>query len=212
MKGRQINYSVNELAWVEKNKELDRVTLHQKFILKFNRNDVSKDNLKSLCTRKGWKTGRTGCFSKGQTPHNKGKKMPYHPNSARTQFKKGQTPHNTKYLGHERITKEGYIEISVNETNPHTGYERRHVLKHRYLWEQKNGKLPKSTCLKCLDGNRQNTSPENWIAIPRSLLPLLVKSKGGFDYDNAPKELKPVILNLAKLKNKSREILQERKK
>nr|WP_282576146.1 HNH endonuclease [Sinorhizobium meliloti] len=52
--------------------------------------------------------------------------------------------------------------ISIDQKNPHTGFERRYVLKHRYLWEQKNGPLPAGTRLRCLDGDRQNTDPSNW--------------------------------------------------
>jgi hypothetical protein len=77
--------------------------------------------------------------------------MPYNANSAATQFKKGGVPPNAKFLGYERVSKDGYIEISINQKNPHTGYERRFVLKHKYLWETQNGPVPAGMCLKCLD-------------------------------------------------------------
>jgi hypothetical protein len=198
MKGRRVTYSKEELLWLRENCQLPRKEALVKFCEKFNR-DVSFDNLKALYTRKGWKTGRTGCFEKGEQVWNKGKKMPFNPNSAKTQFKKGHKPLNAKYLGHERITKDGYVEISVTEKNPHTGAATRYVLKHKYLWEQKNGKVPKGMCLKCIDSNRQNTDPNNWEAIPRGALPFL-NGHRGHNYDNAPEELKPTILTLAKLK------------
>ena len=62
---------------------------------------------------------------------------------------------------HERTSKDGYVEISVDQVNPHTGYERRFVHKHRHLWEQANGPLPDGMCLKCLDGDKTNTAPLN---------------------------------------------------
>ncbi|MGX1196365.1 HNH endonuclease signature motif containing protein [Parvibaculum sp. MBR-TMA-1.3b-4.2] len=204
MKGTWIDYSEDELAWIEANKERLRREAHAEFQKLFDRPDVSFTNYKALCTRKGWKTGRTGRYEPGQEPANKGKKMPFNPNSARTQFKKGQLPHNTKFLGHERISKDGYVEISVAQTNPHTGFSRRYVQKHRYLWEQKNGPVPEGMVLKCLDGDKSNSDPSNWELIDRALLPRL-NGRFGRDYDNAPAELKPLILATAKLEHAARQ-------
>lgn len=198
-----IPYSSKELKWIEARKEMPRRYLHFLFVDIFGRSDVSFDNLRSLCKRNGWYTGRTGCFSNGSVPANKGKKMPFNPNSARTQFKKGQIPHNTKHAGHERVSKDGYVEISIEETNPHTGYERRYVLKHKHLWEQKNGGVPKGMCLKSKDGNKQNTDPDNWEPIPRAMLPRL-NGVCGRNYDKAPAELKPLIMSVTKLEHQAR--------
>lgn len=179
---------------------MTRRELHAEFVRLFNRMDVTLDHIKSLCTRKGWKSGRTGCFPVGHVPANKGMKMPYNENSARTQFKNGHMPHNTKYLGHERLSKDGYVEICINRVNPHTGFKWRYVLKHRWLWEKENGSLPAGMCLKCLDGNKQNTDPANWEAISRSILPLL-NGKIGLAYDRVEPELKPTVLSMAKVKH-----------
>lgn len=204
-KGKANHYSAEELTWIEANRTLPRKEAHALFCERFGRDDVTFKAYCMLCKRKGWLTGRTGRIEKGDTPWNAGKKMPpdkcgNHPNARRTQFKKGREPHNTKYLGHERLSKEGYIEVSVDEVNPHTGYGRRYVLKHKYLWEQKHGKLPEGMCLKCKDGNRQNTDPENWEAIPRGMLPFL-NGHRGHDYDAMPDELKPAVMALAKVKH-----------
>lgn len=182
---------------------MSRRWIHSAFVSVFRRR-VTLDNIKSLCWRKGWKTGRDGCFPKGHIPDNKGKKRPFNASSARTQFKRGQLPHNTKYAGHERVSKDGYVEISVNETNPHTGYARRYVLKHRWLWEQANGPVPKGRCLKSLDGNKANTDPSNWELVPRGLLPRL-NGRFGRGYDDASAELKPTIMAVAKLEHRLRE-------
>lgn len=187
MKGHRITYSAEELAWIEAHHKAGRRATHATFMARFGRADLSLSNFNALCKRKGWLTGRTGRFSPGQPPPNKGKTMPYHPNSAATRFKKGQLPHNTKYLGHERVSKDGYVEISIDQVNPHTGFGRRYVLKHKYLWEQKNGPLPADHCLKCLDGNRLNTDPSNWEAIPRAMMPYL-GARYGLDYDAADPE------------------------
>jgi len=204
MKGRPHKYTAKELAWIAARGDWPRRALHEAFVAKFDRHEVSCDSIKRLCLSRGWKTGRTGQFVPGQESHNKGKKMPFNANSARTQFKKGNKPHTTKYLGHERVAYDGYIEISVAETNPHTGFERRYVAKHRHLWEKANGPIPENHVLKCLDGDKANSDPSNWEAIPRAMLPRLAGSHT-LGYDDAPDELKPIIMATAKLEHAARE-------
>ena len=150
-------------------------------------------------------TGRTGKFKKGQEPANKGKPMPSHPNSARTQFRKGARPHTWRGPGHESIdSKDGYVWMIVAERNPYTGAATRRVMKHRYLWERANGPVPEGHVLKCLDGDKTNTDPANWIAIPRGLLPRLA-GRWSRSYDDAPAEIKPTLLAIARLENAARE-------
>lgn len=209
MKGKPIPYSEAEMAWLEANRTMVIGDYHAAFVAEFGRHDIEARHLHALRKRKGWKTGRTGCFSKGQEPHNKGK--PFNPpGSEKGRFKKGNLPHNAKYLGHERVTVDGYVEVSVAETNPHTGFERRYVLKHVKLWEEKNGPIPDGYCLKCLNGNRQNTDPENWEAIPRALLPRLSGGRWHKPYDAYEPEVRPVVLNIAKLDHMARTARQDR--
>lgn len=209
MKGRRIVYSAEELGFLEQHRTLPISDYHARFVAAFGRSDVAAAHLHALRKRKGWKTGRTGQFVKGQEPLNKG--VPCapgrggnHPNARRTQFRKGQEPHNTRYLGHERVSKDGYVEISVDQPNPHTGYRRRYVLKHKWLWEQVNGPVPAGHVLKCLDGDKLNTDPSNWEPIPRALLPRLA---GGnryhrkLPYDHAAPEVRPAIMAVAKLRH-----------
>lgn len=201
--GRGRSYSPAEIEWLRDNSSLALPDCHRAFQEKFDRPGVTAEKLQSLRKREGLKTGRTGHFEKGAAPANKGKKMPFNPNSARTQFKAGQLPYNTKYEGHERVGTHGYMEISVNETNPHTGFERRYVLKHRWLWEKANGPIPADMVLKC-KGGALNTDPSNWELVPRAILPRL-NGRFGRGYDAAPAELKPVILAVAKLEHRIRE-------
>lgn len=205
MKRRVIDWQPEELAWIEAHKEWPRDQLYRAFCTRFNRTDVLLGALTSLCKRNGWKTGRTGYFPPGQAPANKGRKMSYNAQSAATQFRKGGVPRNVKYAGHERVDKHGYVWISVAETNPHTGYERRYVQKHRRLWEEANGPVPEGMRLKCLDGDRTNCDPANWEALPRGMAPRLngIRGRG---YDTAPAELKPVIMAIAKLAHQAKEV------
>lgn len=213
MKGRSIPYSAEEMAWLEANRLLPIADYHAAFVAEFPRLDVSAKNLHALRKRKGWRTGRTGCFVKGQVPVNKGKPCPpgkggRHPNARKTQFKRGQLPHNTNYLGHERVSKDGYVEVSIDEVNPHTGFERRYVLKHVHEWEKVNGATPDGMCLKCVDGNRLNTDPSNWIAIPRGVLPRLNGGRATrvMAYDTAPAELKPILMTMARVDHRASEL------
>lgn len=212
MKGRAIIYSADEMAWLEANRLLPIAEYHAGFVAAFGRTDVRPVNLHSLRKRQGWKTGRTGCFIKGSVPHNKGKPCPEgtggrHPNARRTHFGKGNEPHNCRPLWSERIDKDGYVEMKVPAPNPYTGHATRFMRKHRWLWEQVNGPLPSGMALKCLDGDKLNTDPSNWEAVPRAILPRLA---GGNPYrrklafDDAPEELKPTILAIAKVEHAAR--------
>lgn len=209
MKGHWIVYSDVEMAWLTANRLMPIGDYHAGFCAAFGRQEVSAIHLASLRKRKGWRTGRTGRFERGQVPFNKGTHF-CPPGSEKGQFKKGQLPHNTKYLGHERLSKDGYVEISVAETSPYTGFNRRYVQKHRYLWEKLNGAVPKGMVLKSVDGDRLNTAPENWIPISRGLLPRLAggRHEKHIPYDGAPPELKPTLMAVAQLEGRARAVRQ----
>ena len=200
MKGAAIHYTAKELAWIKRQCTTPRRVAHAKFCRIFGRPEVSLDHFKSLCTRKGWGTGRTGYFAKGQVPHNLGKTMPFNANSARTQFKKGnrtgRANENYKPIGTERLTKDGYLERKIHDGLP---LQSRWRAVHLIQWEAVHGPLPKGHCLKCLNGDKRNTDPSNWTLMSRGLLPFLNGHRGP-NYDQAAAEVKPAILSLAKLK------------
>lgn len=78
-------------------------------------------------------------FQKGHIPANKGKRMSpeQYAKCAGTMFKKGQPCWNHKEVGSERVNVDGYIEVKVAEPN-------KWRLKHRVVWEQVNGEIPRS--------------------------------------------------------------------
>jgi len=104
--------------------------------------------------------GKSTRFSNGHVPVNKGKKQTEDMSpemierSKATSFKKGHLPHNHKQIGHQRITKDGYIEVKVAEPN-------RFVLLHRWLWKIWNGPIPKGYVVTFKDGNSQNCNIDN---------------------------------------------------
>ena len=202
-KGRLLVYTKAEIAFLRRRQKLPRRQLYAEFGEAFHRPDFSFEKFISLIKRLGLRNGRDGCFRKGHVPWTKGKKLPFNANRAKTQWKKGQQPHNTKFTGHERVASIGYVMVSVNETNPHTGYERRYVLKHRHLWEQKHGPIPDGMALKC-KGDKLNPDPSNWELVPRAMLPRL-NGKSGRGYHQAPDDLKPTIMAVAKLEHRVRQ-------
>ena len=202
MKGRGIPYSAEELVWIEERKELPRAEAHNQFCATWERDDVSLENFKALCNRRGWKTGRTGRFEIGQEAHNKGKPMSPETKAKvmLTNFKLGNVPHTYRGPGHESIDEDGYVYLIIADDNARTKTKTSRVLKHKHLWEQANGPVPEGYALKCLDGDRTNTDPANWQAIPRALLPRLAGGRGKrLAYDQASAEIKPALLTLAKL-------------
>lgn len=206
-KGRPIHYSDAERDWLQEHRALPRRDLHERFCDRFDRGDVSPVNIHSLCKRMGWLTGRTGQFEKGAAPHNKGRPMPSHPNSVRTQFKKGEMSGRAAQLvqpiGAERVTREGYLERKVNNDLP---FRSRWKQVHRINWEAVNGPIPAGHVLKCLDGDRLHVSPENWLAVPRSILPRLNGRWTGLAYDDAADAVKPLMITTALLDDEVRRV------
>jgi len=205
MKGHPIRYSDEELRWIEVRTRLPRAELQQLLAEAFGRNDVTAENLKKLCIRKGWKTGRTGRFGPGRESHNKGCKGVYAPGSEKGWFKKGKRHGKAARLyqpiGSERVSSEGYVQRKVNDDMP---LHRRWRGVHLIRWEEMHGPLPEGHALKCLDGDRQNTDPHNWLCIPRALLPRLA-GRWRVAFDDAPAGLKPALLAIAKLENAARQ-------
>jgi hypothetical protein len=111
--------------------------------------------------------GRKFLFKKGQTAHNRGKKQVEYmtpegmQQSRKTCFEKGHIPKNHRPVGSERILKKwGYIEVKTAEPKTWT-------LKHRLVWEQHNGRIPKGANIQFRDGNPQNCDINNLYLITR---------------------------------------------
>jgi len=108
--------------------------------------------------------GQKSRFKPGQVAFNKGKKWDeFMPSEAQEKsrekcFKKGNIPHNTNEIGHQRITKDGYIEIKVSD-NIESKYN--YKLKHRLIWEEHHGEIPKNHQVRFIDGDKTNFNIEN---------------------------------------------------
>lgn len=144
------------------------------------------------------RSGRTGRFKKENVPWNFNKKGYMGANS--TSFKPGNMPKNKRRLWSERITCDGYIEISVPERNLHTGAPTRFKAKHVWLWEMKHGPVPKGHVLMFTDGNRLNCNISNLLLVDRVELLTL----NSHDYCGTHNELKPSVLALARLEARAK--------
>jgi len=211
--GRLRTFSAAEIAWLRENFTMPISEYHKAFQTAFDRADMTPAKLHALRKRQGWKTGRTGQFEPGLTPFNKGQRCPEgvggrHPNARRTQFQKGsrtgKAARNYQLIGTERISQDGYRERKVHDGLP---MQSRWQLVQRIEWEAANGPVPDGHALKCLDGNRLDTDPSNWEAIPRAVLARLNggRHRKTLAYDDASTEVKPLVMALAKLKHAARE-------
>lgn len=108
-----------------------------------------------------------GRFKKGHIPHNTGTKGVMKPN--RTSFKKGCIPNNWRPIGSERITKDGYIEIKIAEN--------KWRLKHRVIYEQHFGPIPKNKNIIFADRNKRNLDIDNLLLITKGQLSVMNKNK-----------------------------------
>lgn len=98
----------------------------------------TESGVRSVMTKVGIKTGRTGLFGSGHIPG------------------------NCRKLFHERIDKQGYITIKVEEPNV---WE----LKHRWVYEQHyNVKLEEDDLIIFKDGDKANTNIDNLVKIDRN--------------------------------------------
>jgi hypothetical protein len=162
----------------------------------------TRNQIYAAVKNRKFQSGRTGRFKKGETPWNKNKTGYMGPN--KTSFKPGNKPHNTKWLYFERVGKRGITEISVPEENPYTGFPRRFKAKHVWLWEQYNGTVPDGHVVAFKDGDPQNITIGNLMMLSRAELLRLNQKQ----YKQAPEEIKPVLVTLAKVEAKISQVKQ----
>ena len=172
------------------------------FNQKFNTNITSR-TIKSYKANNKLNSGLTGKFRKGQTPHNKGKKMPkeVYEKVKHTMFAKGNVPPNHRPVGSERISKDGYIEVKVAEPN-----KRR--LKQRVVYEEAKGEIPEGCPIIFLDGNKRNFDIDNLRCITRS--ELLYLNCNGLNNSNEITETGILMARLDSAKNKKKQELKDK--
>lgn len=187
----------------ENAKEKSNIELTEMVNKRFN-SDFSVQQIEGVKARKKILSGLTGQFEKGNIPWNKGKKGWYATGTEKTRFKTGNIPPNHREVGSERITKDGYIEVKVEEPN-------KWRLKHIVVYEQQHGVVPKDYAVIFLDGDKKNTDISNLKLVTRSEL-LIMNRHNLFTGDS---KLNDAATNIAKLideTNKAKKFIKERGK
>jgi hypothetical protein len=133
--------------------------------------ELKTSSLISLADRHGLHNGRNTAFKtgweptqfkKGQIAWNKGKKKSWK-GGEETQFKVGHRPHNWVPIGSERITKDGYIQIKIQEGKFQKNWKGKHIL----IWEEHNGPVPEGHNVIFGDGDRRNFDLNNLILVSK---------------------------------------------
>lgn len=165
MKGKKFMFNQEMKDFIfENNKGTSALNLTKMFNEKFNTN-ISKTVIKNFRSRHKLKSGLTGRFPKGHVPYNKGKKTGYYPSNA---FPKGNIPPNTRKVGSEQIRADGYLWIKI--ANPNIWKQ-----KHRILWEEINGPIPKDHVLLFKNQDRSDIRIENLMLITKRQRAVMAK-------------------------------------
>jgi hypothetical protein len=181
-----LRYQSEHLSFLTKNQEVPRRELTELFNAEFCTTQT-ECSIKTICTKLGLKTGRTGQLPKGHDTWNKGKTGYMGANV--TSFKKGQPPPSICPVGWMRRTNDGYMEIKT--ANPDV-----FRLVHHVVYENHVGKIPKGHVILFRDGDAKNCSVDNLVLIKRDELAVLNRRLG---WGSAHDEVKPVLINLSKL-------------
>lgn len=184
---------------VEQYRKLPINALTQAFNNKFN-TQKTVEQIRAFTRNHGIKSGRSGHFSKGQVPHNKGVKGWQAGGRAHeTQFKKGCIPIGYRPLGSERINVDGYVEVKTAEPNV---WE----LKQRVVYKREVGPIKPRHNIRFKDGNKQNFTPSNLLQVSNSESMYMTLN----GYNEAPRELKDTVVALSKLQAKTNQLTSNR--
>jgi hypothetical protein len=112
---------------------------------------------------------RKGQFRKGQAPKNKGRKIETWMSaesierSKEGRFKKGECRADNpsrRPIGWEFQEKDGYVYVKCPD--------RKRRAKHRWVWEQAHGPIPKGMVIRFKDGDRTNCQLENLFMVSQA--------------------------------------------
>ncbi|MGE7890757.1 HNH endonuclease signature motif containing protein [Bacillus cereus] len=79
-------------------------------------------------------------------------------------------PHNYKPVGSRRVNSYSYVDVKIADLNEWR-------VKHRLLWEEEIGPIPKSDVIIFGDGDRRNFKQDNFILVSKSQLGILNKNQ-----------------------------------
>ena len=169
MKGVKMHrWSDEETAFVRANLHLTKRQMAAEITERFGF-ACTMNMLKNVFKRYRFNSGRTGYFTKGQEPFNKGRKG-LNPRSV-TSFQDGNRPHNAVEVGTERITKDGLIEVKTADPNTWRS-------KHAIMWERHhNATVPDGHVVIFADRDRRNFTTNNLLLVSKAELVVMNKFK-----------------------------------
>jgi hypothetical protein len=135
--------------------------------------DLKLSQLRAYKKNHKLSSGLKGHFKKGHVPVNKGT---HNGGWEPTQFKKGHRPHNYDPIGTEKEKADGYVWIKI--ADPHKWRQ-----KHRIIWEEANGPIPKGHKVLFGDGDNRNFDLDNLILVTDRQMAVL--NKKGLRQNNA---------------------------
>lgn len=103
--------------------------------------------------------------------------------------------HNNAPLGHEFVRR-GRVFIRIPRVDPSQPLHRNYAMKHKVLWEEMHGPIPKGHLVLPIKEDWFDFDPLNWFVVPQGVSARLYR----LGFFEAPAELKPTILAMAKLK------------
>lgn len=178
-------YTKEEIEFLKNNiKGITLKELTKKFNSQFNLNqtEIAIVNQKQkLGISSGIKGGQ---FQKGGIPWNKG-----------TKGLMSKAPKNRKEIGSERVIQNGYIQVKTQQPD-------KWELKHRYIYEQHYGTIPKGYQVVFADQNKRNFDISNLILVSHSESMTMNRRKLIFKDE----ELTKTGLLIAKVINRASEI------
>ena len=199
-------YTAEEILYLKEiSPNLVNKEITQLFNIKFNLN-LSESKIKDCRCKYNIKSKYSnanddGTFKKGVTAWNKG--MKGYTSANKTSFKKGNFAHNRVPLGAERITKDDYIQIKVQDGKLQQNWKGKHVIE----WEKVNGKIPKGCTIIFGDGNKRNFDISNLICVTRKQLLGLNRS----EFKQNDIDLTKAAINIVDLNYKLTEINKKRR-
>lgn len=193
-KGIKLEWNDEMHAFCKSNQHMIRRELAEAFNARFG-TDRKLSAIHQFCKRYEYNTNRNGQFVKGNVPFNAGMKGVCAAGCEVSHFKKNHRPFNALPIGTEMKLKAregkdpGYWRVKTSEPRGWT-------YKHRLIWEQRNGPVPKGHAVIFVDGDVENFEPSNLKALSRGELAIL---NHVYQWPSVPVENRETILLMAKI-------------
>lgn len=135
--------------------------------------------IKSWCNNRGINSGNDGKFKEGNISWQTGlSKEEYKSHFTEESYNRSIAPLKDKRVHSigDTVTRHGELYV-ITSVEPGVPYEKRMMVKRRYVYESTYGKIPKSHRIIQIDGNNLNCEPGNLACIPTKFVPTLNKHR-----------------------------------